>query len=106
MLRRLLRQLHDLVCGRRERSPLRAKKIDRRYVSEFSLFIDRFLQEHPEVPPDQARGRGMYWDKKLDLDALDKAAQDSVPAEPYSYYSPLAGPRPEQRDKDKPPPAG
>lgn len=93
MIRRLWRKLNDVVRGMRDRSlPSKAKKIDRHYVSEFHVFMTRFLEEHPEIPADQARGRGMYWDKKLDLDALDKAAEDSVPPEPYSYYSPLAGP--------------
>jgi hypothetical protein len=74
--------------------------LDRHYVSEFTAFMEHYLEEHPEVDADRAQGRGMYWDKKLNLEELEKAAEDSVPPEPYSYYSarseppqPVEGPR-------------
>jgi hypothetical protein len=104
MIRHLWRLLRGTFRRIRERLPrAKAKRIDRHYVSEFQVFMTRFLEEHPEVPGDQARGRGMYWDKKLDLDALDKAAEDSVPAEPYSYYRPLTGPeKPSPEDHSEP----
>jgi hypothetical protein len=58
----------------------------KRYVSEFEEFMDRYKQEHPGVEEDQWRGWKIWWDHRLDLDAVDRARKDSVPTEPY-YYS-------------------
>lgn len=55
------------------------------YVSEFEQFMNRFLEEHPEVPEDQRRGRLIYWDQKVDLADLEKAARDSVPEDGYGF---------------------
>lgn len=70
----------------------RPRKIDREYVSEFTVFMKQYLKEHPEVVADQARGRAIYWDKRVDFRALEKAAEDGVPAEPYAYYNLPAAP--------------
>jgi len=64
-----------------------AGEIDRGYVSEYTHFIDRFLDEHPEVLVDQHDGRLLYWDKKVDLVAQKKAEQDSVSDDGYGFYS-------------------
>lgn len=58
------------------------------YVSEFEQFMNRFLEEHPEVQEDQRRGRLIYWDHKVDLAALEKAAKDSVPEDAYGFRYP------------------
>jgi uncharacterized protein DUF3460 len=60
--------------------------LDRHYVSEFTTFMNQYLEEHPEVVADQARGRAIYWDKKQDFEALQKEAADSTPAESYVYF--------------------
>ncbi len=36
------------------------------YVSEFTVFMDRFLAEHPAVVKDQLRGWYIYWDHHVD----------------------------------------
>jgi Protein of unknown function (DUF3460) len=56
------------------------------YVSEFTLFMNKFLADHPEVVEDQKRGRDIYWDRKVDLVALKEAQEDSVPDDSYGYY--------------------
>ena len=56
------------------------------YVSEITLFLDKFLEEHPEVIDEQSRGWHIFWDRNVDLGELRKAGEDSVPAKPY-YYS-------------------
>jgi len=56
------------------------------YVSEITQFLDKFLEEHPEVIDDQSRGWHIFWDRDVDLGELKKADQDSVPTKPY-YYS-------------------
>lgn len=35
--------------------------MDKAYVSEFTLFMDKYLKEHPEVVKDQQRGWAIYW---------------------------------------------
>lgn len=60
--------------------------MDRHYVSEFTRFIDQFVEQHPEVLKDQHDGRLLYWDKHLDLAALEKAEKDSVPDDGYGFY--------------------
>ncbi|NWG87130.1 MAG: DUF3460 family protein [Hydrogenophilaceae bacterium] len=52
--------------------------MDRAYVSEFTLFMNKYLKEHPEVVKDQQRGWKIYWNpaagptesKKPDADRL------------------------------------
>ncbi|MDD5248333.1 MAG: DUF3460 family protein [Rhodocyclaceae bacterium] len=56
------------------------------YVSEFTQFMNEFLAQHPDIVADQYRGRAIYWDKQVDLDAEAKAAQDSVPIVDGYYY--------------------
>jgi hypothetical protein len=56
------------------------------YVSEFTRFIDGYLDLHPEVVADQRLGRSLYWDKRVDLTAIAEAAEDSVPVDAYYYF--------------------
>jgi len=55
-------------------------------VSEFEQFMEKFMGEHPEVVEDQRKGWYIFWDHKVDLNALKKATEDSVPVKGY-YYS-------------------
>ncbi len=68
-------------------------KLDRRYVSEFTHFMDHFLEEHPEVIKDQRIGWRLYWDKRVDQTAQEKAEHDSVPADGYGFYASAWGPK-------------
>lgn len=63
----------------------RHKKTDDAYVSEFTDFMNHFLEEHPKTLADQHTGWYLYWDKKVDLEALDKAERDSVPDDRYGF---------------------
>lgn len=60
-------------------------RMDRAYVSEFTSFIDGYLAEHPEVVKDQWIGREIYWDKKVDLPAIEQAERDQVPIDGYGF---------------------
>lgn len=55
------------------------------YVSEFSQFINAFLEQHPEVVEDQRRGWYIWWDRQVDLHELEKAREDTVELPPYYY---------------------
>lgn len=56
------------------------------YVSEFTQFMDKFLEEHPEVIENERRGWRIFWDRKVDLAELKKASEDSVPTKAYYYF--------------------
>ena len=56
------------------------------YVSEFEQFMDKFLGEHPEVVEDQRRGWYIFWNRKVDLEELNKASEDSVATKGYDYF--------------------
>lgn len=62
-------------------------KMDRAYVSEFTQFIDHYLEEHPDVVKDQHVGRLIYWEKEVDLAAQEKAETDVVPDDGYGFYA-------------------
>lgn len=55
------------------------------YVSEFTEFIDRYVQQHPAVQQEQRRGRNIFWDRDVDLKELDKERADSVGIKSYYY---------------------
>lgn len=61
--------------------------VDRAFVSEYTQFIEHYLEEHPEVVADQHDGRLIYWDKKVDLEAQKKAEMDAVPDDGYGFHS-------------------
>ena len=59
------------------------------YVSEFTRFMNDYLEQHPEVVADQHKGRAMYWDKHVDLDELKRASSSEVPVDSYYYFGNL-----------------
>jgi len=51
------------------------------YVSEFMVFMNRYLKEHPEVVEDQHRGWNIYWNHEVDFEELKEAEEDQVPGD-------------------------
>lgn len=75
--------LQHLLHGKRGgRAPGRK---DLAYVSEFTNFIDHFLEDHPEVVDDQWVGREIFWDKQVDFADQKNAEKDSVPEDVYGF---------------------
>lgn len=60
--------------------------MDRHYVSEFTRFINGYLDGHPEVVQDQKRGWNIYWDHRVDFQALKEAGEDAVPDDGYGFH--------------------
>jgi hypothetical protein len=77
------------AIGARGRHMLRKREVYRAgksgYVSEFTLFMDKLLEWHPEIVEDQHVGRAMLWDKQVDFDELEKARVDSVSMEEHGF---------------------
>ena len=55
------------------------------YVSEFTRFIDGYLDTHPAAVESQHKGWYIFWDHKVDLAELERERQDHVPIPPYYY---------------------
>lgn len=60
--------------------------MDRRYVSEFTRFMESYLTGHPEVVAEQRTGWRIYWDKRVDLRAQEAAEHDRVPDDGYGFH--------------------
>ncbi len=39
--------------------------MDKVYISEFELFMEHFMHDHPEVVADQQIGYDMYWKQQV-----------------------------------------
>jgi hypothetical protein len=55
------------------------------YVSEFTKFMDGFLEQHPEVDTERRELRLKLWDTALDLDDQRRWRESRVPQKPYVY---------------------
>jgi len=55
------------------------------YVSEFTQFIEHYLDDHPDVRQDQKLGWRLWWERPVNFKELERAGQDSVPTPPYYY---------------------
>lgn len=56
------------------------------YVSEFTQFIDGYLQQHPEVVEDQRRGWYIFWDHWPSQPDAQENVKDHLPMKGYEYF--------------------
>lgn len=57
-----------------------------RYVSEFTRFMNGYLEEHPEVARSQQEGRALLWDKEpADPDERARFTASRVKQKSYVY---------------------
>ncbi|HYP67378.1 MAG TPA: DUF3460 family protein [Thiobacillaceae bacterium] len=59
--------------------------MEKSYVSEFTVFMNHYLEEHPEVVEDQQRGWNIYWNHEVDFEELKEAEEDRVPDDSYGF---------------------
>ena len=59
--------------------------MEKSYVSEFTVFMSRYLQEHPEVVEDQQRGWNIYWNHAVDFEELKQVKEDRAPDDSYGF---------------------
>ena len=57
------------------------------YTSEVTAFIDQLKSKRPTLEEEQRRGRGLLWDRPIDLDAEADYAEARVPQQPYVYQT-------------------
>jgi hypothetical protein len=55
------------------------------YQSDVTRFISELKHEKPDLEAQQRAGRAIWWDKRLDREALDEWKQARVPQKPYVY---------------------
>ncbi len=63
------------------------KAMAKSYESDTTRFLRDLLQEKPHIAEEQRKGRGLWWDKKLDLDMLRRSRESGVPVSPYAYQN-------------------
>ena len=57
------------------------------YVSEFTQFMNGYLQAHPEVERDRLKGWRIWWERYVDPKELAQQAHAEPVRPPYhSYY--------------------
>ncbi|POZ63108.1 DUF3460 family protein [Chromobacterium alticapitis] len=55
------------------------------YQSEFTKFMNGFLEQHPEVDSERRELRLTLWDREVSLDDQRRWKESSVPQKPYVY---------------------
>lgn len=68
------------------RHPIEDRPAHVGYVSEFTRFMDDFLEHHPEVARSQQTGMSIFWDHEVDFEDMKKTGADSVPVRGYDYF--------------------
>lgn len=63
------------------------KKIKSGYESDVTRMLNELLEENPEIHEERQRGRGMWWDKRLDQDKLKRDEESQVKQAPYVYQT-------------------
>jgi hypothetical protein len=57
------------------------------YVSEFTHFINAWLEQHPEEREQQKQGRALWWDKPQDAETRTALKAARVAQKPYPYQA-------------------
>jgi hypothetical protein len=63
------------------------KKIKTGYESDATRLIRGLLRESPEILDEQAKGRSLWWDRKLDLDQQRRIQESRVRQKGYVYQN-------------------
>lgn len=61
--------------------------MDKHYVSEFTNFMNHYLEEHPEVVEEQMRGYNFFFNPEIDREELGNADEGSIPDDHYGFTS-------------------
>ena len=58
---------------------------DIEYVSEFTRFMNEFLDKNPQLKEQQIRHRATWWDREIDRELQAGFAQARIKKKPYVY---------------------
>jgi hypothetical protein len=57
------------------------------YTSDVTAFIDELKASKPTLEDEQRRGREIWWDRRIDLQAEREYEDARVPQPPYVYLT-------------------
>jgi hypothetical protein len=57
------------------------------YKSDISSFIDELKAKKPSLEDEQRRGRAIWWDRRVDLQAETEYEDARVRQQPYVYQT-------------------
>jgi hypothetical protein len=57
------------------------------YESDITRFLKDLKQQKPQLEEAQKKGRAIWWDKPVDLDAQRRYGDARVPQQPYVYQN-------------------
>lgn len=57
------------------------------YVSDFTKFMNSWLEQHPEEQQEKQAGRALWWDKPQEPAVQQANAASKVAQKPYPYFS-------------------
>ncbi len=75
--------------------------MDRAYVSEFTAFMDHYLEDHPEVVKEQMCAFNFFYYPKIDLEELEN--EDIIPDDHYGFTTLFEAPHKKTREMTAPP---
>lgn len=55
------------------------------YESDVTRLLRELLERNPEIIEEQRKGRSLWWDRKIDLDAQRRYEESTVKQKPYVY---------------------
>lgn len=55
------------------------------YVSEFTLFMNDWMEKHPEEREAQKKGRARWWDREQNVQQNKEFNEARVAVKPYYY---------------------
>lgn len=56
------------------------------YQSEATQFLNRLIEEKPELEQQRLENRGLLWDVELNLEEQENFEAAKVAKKPYTYY--------------------
>ncbi len=63
------------------------RKFKSGYESDVTKLVRTLLEERPDIVADQRIGRALFWDKKLDLEALRRWRVSRIRQKAYVYQT-------------------
>jgi hypothetical protein len=63
------------------------------YESDLTKFMRDLFRRKPHLAEAQREARAIWWDKKVDFDALKRMQESRVPVQGYVYYPLIQPPR-------------
>lgn len=56
------------------------------YTSEFTQFMNAWLEQHPEQIEERQAGRALWWDKPQDPGVQQAQRESKIAQKPYPYF--------------------